>query len=143
VGVVTGSRLSPTTATALAVLAAAGVVATMLLAGTGGLAAAVTVVLVAAQVVLLLVVRDGAVRLRQFLLAWTAQAGLTRLVAGDPTVGSALVYLGVGLLFGAVVVAGLALWRPSVDEPLDGTHDEPEDAGGRRGDTQPLPVDGD
>lgn len=117
-----------------AVLAAVGVAAVMLLMGPGGLAAALTVALTAAQVALLLMVRRGAVRIRQFLLAWSAQAGLTYLVAGDPGVGSALVYLGVGLVFAAVVVAGLALWRP---EP------EPEfepDADGRAGGTRPLPV---
>ncbi|MEJ2888429.1 hypothetical protein [Actinomycetospora aeridis] len=124
---------TPLVVTASAV-AAAAVAATMLLAGSGGLAAAATVVLVAVQVALLLAVHAGAVRARQFLLAWSAQAGLTHLVAGEGTVESALVYLGVGLLFGAVVVVGLTLWRPAVPEPA-----EP----GRSGDTQPLPVDGD
>lgn len=116
--------------TAVAALAAAGTAATMLLAGPGGLGAVLTVVLVAVQAALLLTVRHGALRARQFLLAWTGQAGLTYLVAGDPGAGSALVYLGVGLVFAAVVVAGLAWWRPS-EEPV------PD---GRRGDTQPLPV---
>lgn len=122
--------------TTVSALAAAEVAAAMLLAGTGGLAVAVVLVLVAVQAVLLLAVRHGALRARQFLLAWSGQAGLTYLVAGEPVVASALVYLGVGLVFAAVVVAGLALWRPA-PEP----EHEPDE---RRGDTQPLPVvDGD
>ncbi|GAA4912303.1 hypothetical protein EV188_11599 [Actinomycetospora succinea] len=122
--------------TTVSALAAAGVAAAMLLAGTGGLAVALVVVLVAVQAVLLVAVRHEALRARQFLLAWSGQAGLTYLVAGEPGVASALVYLGVGLVFAAVVVAGLALWRPAP---------EPEhEPGERRGDTQPLPVvDGD
>jgi len=120
--------------TVAAVLAVAGIAATMLLVGTGGLAAALTIALTAVQVSLLLAVRLGALRTRQFLLAWSGQAGLTYLVAGDPVVESALVYLVVGLVFAAVVMTGLALWRPDRDP-------EPEE---RDGGTRPLPVvDGD
>ncbi|MDD7938127.1 hypothetical protein PHK61_06815 [Actinomycetospora lutea] len=121
---------------AAAALAAAGIVATMLLVSPGGIAAASVVVLTAVQVVLLLAVREGVVGVRRFLLAWTGQAGLTHLVAGGPGVTSALVYLGVGLVFAAVVVAGLALWRAEPEHDPDGE--------GRTGDTRPLPVpDGD
>jgi hypothetical protein len=118
----------------VAVLAALGVAAAMVLAGPGGLALAATVVLVGVQVALLPGVRRGALAVRRFLLAWSAEAGLTYPVAGDPTVASALVYLGVGLVFAVVVVVGLALTRPA-EEPLGGES---------RRDTQPLPVvDGD
>ena len=123
-------------------LAAAGIAATMLLAGPGGMSAVITVALTAVQAVLLLVVRDGAVGTRRFLLAWTGEAGLTYLVAGTPGIESALVYLGVGLVFATVVVAGLALWRPEPDPGPD-VESAPE-PGERRGGTQPLPVvDGD
>lgn len=128
---------------AVAGLAAAGIAASMLLVGTGGPAAALTVLLATVQVVLLLAVRGGVPRTRRFLLAWSGQAGLTYLVAGDPGVESALVYLGVGLVFAAVVVAGLALWRPESElEPEPESDVEQPDE--RRGETQPLPVvDGD
>ncbi|MFC5142339.1 hypothetical protein ACFPK1_29215 [Actinomycetospora rhizophila] len=123
-------------ATVVAALAAAGIAATMLLAGPGG----ITVALTAVQAVLLLAVREGAVGLRRFLLAWTGQAGLTHLVAGGPGVESALVYLGVGLVFAAVVTAGLALWQPEPEPEYEPAHEPGE----RRGGTQPLPVvDGD
>ncbi|MEJ2863057.1 hypothetical protein [Actinomycetospora flava] len=129
-------RMPVAAVTVTAALAAAGIAASMLLAGPDGPGAASTVVLAAAQVALLLGVRSGAVRARQFLLAWSGQAGLTYLVAGDAGAESALVFLGVGLVFAAVVVAGLALWRPE-PEP-----DAEPDAGpdGRGGGTQPLPV---
>jgi hypothetical protein len=135
---VAGSRrntdVGATVATACATVAAVGVAAVMLLAGPGGLALAVAVVLVALQVALLVAPRGGGRQARRFLLAWSAEAGLTYAVAGDPTAGSALVYLGVGLVFALAVVAGLVLTRPGAGSP----------SGERRGDTQPLPVvDGD
>ncbi|MDF2976093.1 MAG: hypothetical protein K0S40_821 [Actinomycetospora sp.] len=121
--------------TGAAALAAGGVAATMLLAGPGGITVVVTVLLAAAQV-LLLRGTGGARRTRRFLLAASGQAGLTYAVAGDATVESALVYLGVGVVFGLVVVVALGLldragaWDEPVDEP--------------RTDTRPLPVvDGD
>lgn len=118
--------------TGAAAVAALGVAATMLLAGATALAVVPTLLLVGAQGGLLLALPHAARRTRQFLLAASAEAGLTHLVAGDPTVASALVYLGVGVVFAAIVVAGLALWLPSTDpEPV------PEE---RRGDTAPLPV---
>lgn len=126
------SGVSGTVAAAAAALAAGGIATSMLVVGTGGVAPVVTVALVAAQVVLLLVVRRGAIAPRRFLLAWSAQAGLTYLVAGDPTVASALVYLGVGAVFAVVVLVGLAVTRASVDTT----------AGERGGDTRPLPVSG-
>jgi hypothetical protein len=135
---VAGSRhntdVGAAVATACAAVAAVGVAAVMLLAGPGGLALAVIVVLVALQVALLVALRGGGRPARCFLLAWSAEAGLTHAVAGDPTAGSALVYLGVGLVFALAVVVGLALTRPAT-EPAGEE---------RRGDTQPLPVvDGD
>ena len=115
-------------ATVAACALGAGVAAAMLLAGGSLL---LVVILVVAQVALLVAVRDGARRARQFVLAWSAEAGLTHAVAGDPTVVSALVYLAVGLVFAVVAVAFLAFFRP-------GTEEEP------RADTAPLPVvDGD
>jgi hypothetical protein len=117
-------------ATATAVLAVAGIAAAMLLAGTSGITLAVTVALVGVQVGLLLGVRRGAVRTRRFLLAWSAQAGLTYPLAGDPGLASALVYLCVGLVFAVVVMVGLALTRPVEQPPARESH----------GDTQPLPV---
>jgi hypothetical protein len=124
------------TRTVLATLAAgalgAGVATTMLLAGTGGLTFLVTLLLAGAEAALLFVVRDGAVRTRQFVLAWSGQAGLTYAVTGDPTLASALVYLGVGVVFAAVVVAVLALTGGRQETAwLD---EEP------RADTAPLPV---
>jgi hypothetical protein len=116
--------------TAAAGVAAAGVAAAMLLTGPGGLVLVLAVVLGGAQLALLLRVRDGAVRARRFLLAWSGQAGLTYAVAGDPGAASALVYLGVGLVFAVVVVIGLSAMR-RLDEP---GAEEP------RADTQPLPV---
>ena len=110
-------------ATLAACALAAGVAAVMLLAGGSLL---LVVVLVVAQVALLLAVRDGARRPRQFVLAWSAEAGLSHAVAGDPTLVSALVYLGVGLVFALAVVAFLAFVRPEPEEP--------------RIDTAPLPV---
>ncbi|GAA4881417.1 hypothetical protein [Actinomycetospora straminea] len=116
--------------TGAAAVAVLGVAAAMLLAGTTALAAVLTLLLVGVQGGLLLARPHGARRTRQFLLAGSAQAGLTHLVAGEPTVASALVYLGVGVVFAAIVVAGLALWPPAADpEPVE-----------RRGDTAPLPV---
>lgn len=121
--------------TGAAVLAAGGVTATMLLAGTGGITVVVTLLLAAVQA-LLLRGTGGARRTRLFLLAASAQAGLTYAVAGDATVASALVYLGVGVVFGLVVVVALGLLDRAgpFDEPVE----EP------RVDTRPLPVvDGD
>jgi hypothetical protein len=119
-------------AVVMAVLAAGGVAATMLLAGTGGITAVVTLLLAAAQAVALRGT-GGARRTRLFLLAASAQAGLTYAVAGDATVASALVYLGVGVVFGLVVVVALGLLERA------GPWDE-----GPRVDTRPLPVvDGD
>jgi hypothetical protein len=117
--------------TGAAVLAAGGVAATMLLAGTGGITVVVTLLLAAAQA-LLLRASGGARRTRLFLLAASAQAGLTYAVAGDATVASALVYLGVGVVFGLVVVVALGLLDRA--GPLDEPVDEP------RVDTRPLPV---
>jgi hypothetical protein len=120
--------------TVVAVLAAAGIGTTMVLAGPHGVAVVIIALLVAVQVGLLLAVRRGLTRARQFLLAWSGEAGLSFLVAGDPTVASALVYLGVGLVFALVVVAGLALTRSWGEPAPQQRHD----------DTQPLPVpDGD
>lgn len=116
--------------TVTAVLAAAGIAATMLLAGASGITLAVTVVLAGVQIALLLGARRAAPRTRRFLLAWSAQAGATYPLAGDPDVASALVYLGVGLVFAAVVMAGLALTRA----------DAPPTPEAARGDTRPLPV---
>ena len=128
--------------TTAAALAAAGVAATMVLAGTGAVTMAVTVVvtvvLVAVQA-LLLRGPGGARRTRRALLAGSAQAGLTYPLAGDPGVASALVYVGVGVVFGVVVVVALGLVdRVDVQDPVPGPGDEP------RVDTRPLPVvDGD
>ena len=117
--------------TGAALLAAGGVGAAMLLAGTGGITVVVTVLLAAAQA-LLLRGAGGARRTRRFLLAASAQTGLTYAVAGEETVASALVYLGVGVVFGLVVVVALGLLDRA------GPLDEP------RVDTRPLPVvDGD
>lgn len=107
------------------------VAVTMLVVGTSAVTLVVTVLLVAGQVVALRG-PGGARRTRRFLLAASAQAGLTYPVAGEPTVASALVYLGVGLVFGAVVVVALALLDRA--GPWDGPVDEP------RADTRPLPV---
>jgi hypothetical protein len=120
---------SSAVAVAVAVLAALGIAAAMLLTGPGGITLLVAVVLGAVQAGLLLRVRDGAVGARRFLLAWSGEAGLTYPLAGDPGAASALVYLGVGLLFALVVVVGLAATRR-----LELSEDEP------RSDTQPLPV---
>ncbi len=116
-------------------LAAGGVAATMLLAGTGGITLVVTLLLTAAQA-LLMRGTGGARRTRLFLLAASAQAGLTYAVAGDATVASALVYLGVGAVFGLVVVVALGLLGRAgpLGEPLDEPVEEP------RLDTRPLPV---
>lgn len=110
-----------------AAVAAAGIAVTMLLAGTGGLTFLVALVLAGAQASILFLVRDAATHTRRFLLAWSGQAGLTYAVTGDPSPGSALVYLGVGVVFAAIVVAVLALTGSRSD-------DEP------RVDTAPLPV---
>jgi hypothetical protein len=124
--------------TGAAALAAGGVAATMLLAGTGGVTVVVTVLLAAVQA-LLLRGTGGTRRTRRFLLAASGQAGLTYAVAGDPTVASALVYLGVGVVFGLVVVVALGLLERA--GPLDELS-EPDDE--PRVDTRPLPVvDGD
>jgi hypothetical protein len=120
---------------ALSVLAALGIAAAMLLAGPGALTLLVAVVLGGVQVASLLRVREGALGLRRFLLASSGQAGLTYPLAGDPGVVSALVYAGVGLVFGVVVLVGLRVMRrldavdavDPAEEPL-------------RADTQPLPV---
>jgi hypothetical protein len=124
--------------TSAAVLAAGGVAVSMLLVGTGGITVVVTVLLVAAQA-LLLRGPDGTRRKRRFLLAASGQAGLTYAVAGEATVTSALVYLGVGVVFGLVVVVALGLLdRAGPLDELDDPADEP------RADTRPLPVvDGD
>lgn len=119
-------------ATLAACALGAGVVATMLLAGTGGLTFLVTLLLAGAQVALLFLARDGAIRTRRFVLAWSGQAGLTYAVTGDPTPASALVYLGVGVVFAAVVVAVLALTAGRDETEV--WNDEP------RVDTAPLPV---
>jgi len=119
-------------ATLAACALAAGVAAVMLLAGGSLL---LVVVLVVAQVALLLAVRDGARRTRQFVLAWSAEAGLSHAVAGDPTLVSALVYLAVGLVFALAAVAFLAFFRPESDEEPDDESDEEP-----RVDTAPLPV---
>ncbi|WP_116708314.1 hypothetical protein [Actinomycetospora cinnamomea] len=115
--------------TVAAVAAATGVVVTMLLAGSGVVTVVVTAVLAVGQALLLR--GGGARRARRFLLAASAQAGLTFAVAGDPTVASALVYLGVGVVFGLVVVVALGLLDRHGDDLAD---DEP------RVDTRPLPV---
>ncbi|MHC1562001.1 hypothetical protein ACR9E3_23820 [Actinomycetospora sp. C-140] len=154
-------------ALAVAVLAALGTGAVMLVAGSGPVTFLVTALLAAVQVALLARVRDVLVPLRRFLLAWSGQAGLTYAVAGAPTVESALVFLGVGLVFAAVLLGVLALTRrldasDDVSVPDDELGEGPDDgSGGGRGDegspgdgrrpggglgggTQPLPVaDGD
>ena len=119
----------------VAVLAAGGVAATMLLAGPSGITLAATVLLAGLQA-LLLRGTGGARRTRRFLLAASAQAGLTYPVAGDATVASALVYLGVGVLFGLVVVVALGVLDRAgpLADPLGETVGEP------RADTRPLPV---
>jgi hypothetical protein len=119
-------------ATLAACALGAGVAATMLLAGTGGLTFLVTLLLAGAEAALLFLVRDGAVRTRHYVLAWSGQAGLTYAVTGDPTTASALVYLGVGVVFAAVVVAVLAL--TGGQEETAWLDEEP------RADTAPLPV---
>lgn len=119
--------------TVAAALGAGAVAATMLLAGTSAVTLVVTVVLAAGQALLLR--GGGARRARRFLLAASAQAGLTYPLAGDPTVASALVYLGVGVVFGSVAVLALGLLdRADREEPPDEPPDEP------RVDTRPLPV---
>ncbi|WP_433783935.1 hypothetical protein ACQPX6_27635 [Actinomycetospora sp. CA-101289] len=116
---------------AASVVLAVLVAAMMLLAGTSGITLVVTVLLVAGQAVLLRG-PGGAPRTRRFLLAASAQAGLTYPVAGEPTVASALVYLGVGVVFGLVVVVALGLLdRAGVGDEID---QQP------RADTRPLPV---
>jgi hypothetical protein len=124
--------------TGAAVLAAGGVAVTMLFAGTGGITVVVTVLLAAAQAVALRG-SGGARRTRRFLLAASGQAGLTYGVAGEAAVASALVYLGVGVVFGLVVVVALGLLeRAGTLDELDDPADEP------RADTRPFPaVDGD
>ena len=128
--------------TAAAVLAAGGVAATMLLVGTSGVTLVVTVLLAAVQV-LLLRGPGGARRTQRFLLAASAQAGLTYPVAGEATVASALVYLGVGVVFGLVVVVALGMLDRAgpldelSDELSDELTDEPDEP---RGGTRPLPV---
>jgi hypothetical protein len=115
----------------------------MLLAGASGVTLVVTVLLAAGQV-LLLRGRGGPRRTQRFLLAASAQAGLTYPVAGEATAASALVYLGVGVVFGLVVVVALGMLDRAgpLDGPADGLSDELSDE--PRGGTRPLPVvDGD
>lgn len=131
--------------TAAAALAAGVVAATMVLAGPGVVTVLVTVALVVGQA-LLLRGAGGARRTRLSLLAASAQAGLTYPVAGEDTVASALVYTGVGVVFGLVVVAGVGLLDradradpgPGLDEPDQ--PDQPDEPGEPRVDTRPLPV---
>jgi hypothetical protein len=121
--------------TGVAVLAAGGVATTMLLAGTSGITLVVTVLLAGVQA-LLLRGTGGARRAQRFLLAASAQAGLTYPVAGDATVASALVYLGVGVVFGLVVVVALGMLHRA--GPFDDPYGDP--AGEPRSGTRPLPV---
>jgi hypothetical protein len=120
---------------ALSVLAALGIAAAMVLAGPGALTLVVAVVLGVVQAASLLRVREGALGVRRFLLASSGQAGLTYPLAGDQGVVSALVYVGVGLVFGVVVVVGLrAMRRLDTVDAADHVGEPP------RADTQPLPV---
>jgi hypothetical protein len=128
-------RSSAVTVAVLSACSALGIAAAMLLAGPGALTLLVAAVLGAVQVGLLLRVRTGALGVRRFLLASSGQAGLTYPLAGDPGAVSALVYGGVGLVFGAVVVVGLRAMRRL--DAVDSADEDPEES---RADTQPLPV---
>lgn len=133
-----------TGAAATAWLLAAAVVAAMLLI-TGSLRDVSVLVLAVVQVVLhLLAVRSlGPSSPRRVAVLWSVQAGLTWLVAGDPTTTSVLVYAAIGFVFALVaeVVLRLVARFATVDGPLD----EADEDDGPRGDprptdTAPLPV---
>lgn len=79
----------------------------------------------------LLVVRTvGPARWQRGVVLWAAQAGLTWLVAGDPSRASAVVFIGVGLVFALVADLVLELVR---------RHTERADGVGSTG-TAPLPA---
>ena len=119
---------------------AAGVVAVLLFAGGTTLGIVATLVLLAGQVALLWW-RPQSRGWQRFLLAWTGEAGLSHAVSGDPTVMSALVFLGVGLVFALVVVAALAAIDRigGIDEGIDVDEVDVE-VERPRSDTAPLPV---
>lgn len=95
---------------------------------------------------LALLAADRSYRWHQLVAAWSVQAGLTWLVAGDPTTTSALVYLACGLVFAVLLVGFLAVMDRRAPGDLADPPAEADDAvddevvANRPTDTAPLPV---